>query len=108
MPAARVEIACEFLIHSDKYRVCLDRKDDVDLGLGLQTIRELARRTVGALCVRQPNIIRQKSEPWRGEKTHFRTELAPLLEPIIEFSRMFSFKNNNMFYGGKVICCASN
>src|SRR6266481_8208366 len=95
MPATRMEIAYEFFIHPGKHRVCLDRKDDVDLGLGFQTICELARRTVGALCVPQPNIIRQKSEPWRGEKTRFRTELASLLEPIIEFARKLFFKKNN-------------
>src|SRR5437660_4877548 len=87
MPAVRMEIACESLIHSDKYRVCLDRKDDVDLGFGFQPIRELTRRAVSVQCIPQPNVIRQKSEPWRGEETHFRTELASLLEPIIEFAR---------------------
>src|SRR5438105_3982890 len=91
MPAARMEIACKFLIHSDKYRVCLDRKDDVDLSLRFQPIRELTRRTIGMLCVPQPNVICQKCKPWRGEKTHFRTELASLLEPIIEFARKLFF-----------------
>src|SRR6266567_5952888 len=103
MPAARMEIVCEFLIHSDKYRVCLDRKDDVDLSLRFQPIRELTRRTIGMLCVPQPNVICQKSEPWRGEKTHFRTELASLLEPIIELARKLFFKKNNQLAGGQAI-----
>ena len=85
MPAAHAEIANELVIHSYEHGVRFNRKDDVDLCLGLEAIRKLARHTIGVLRVPQPNIIRQKREPRRSQKTHFRAELPGLFEPVIKF-----------------------
>ena len=75
MPAAHAEIANELVIHSHEHGVPFNRKDDVDLCLDLQTIRELACHTVGMVRVPQPKVIRQKCEPlycpWCGNEWGF-------------------------------------
>ena len=77
MPAAQVEIAHTLVIHSHEHGVRFDRKDDVDLCLGLEAIRKLARHTIGVLRVPQPNIIRQKREPRRSQTACIPNRLLP-------------------------------
>jgi hypothetical protein len=51
MPAARVQIAHELLIHPHKNRICIHGENDVDLGLVSQAISEMSRRAIRVLCI---------------------------------------------------------
>jgi hypothetical protein len=69
-PAARLEPTREFVVYPSEYRICLHRGYNLDVRLGLQTIRKLARSAIGVLGIPQPYVPDQKSQPLRRQKAH--------------------------------------
>src|SRR6266496_2736516 len=86
-PSARLDAARDLVIQPNKHRICLHRKDNLDLRHTLQAPRKMTCGAVRALGIPQPYVPRQKSHPRRSQKTHLGTELSGLFHSIVELPR---------------------